>query len=251
MALGTFPDGNYVLVSEVRAEGLSDNPPTNNQIGSRIKKWEEIVERWTGNIFREISPGELTFDGNNSYILHFNLPIVSLTELKINGSDTALPTTDYRVFDGRQKPQDNRFNPKVVLQPISSSIFTGGGQLFVKGADQKVTASWGFLDADGNTPQSVKDCIIQLVIRDHKGYFDQIYNDAGPGPGLPTQRERTDDHEIEYADMSMNIQADRLGTLIPRDIRAVLAMFRRPLAIGAPEPRRFVPYELTFAIDAY
>lgn len=251
MALGTFPDGEYVTVPEVRAEGLADNPPSDNQIGSRIKKWEAIVEQWTGQVFRIISPGELVFDGNNAHLLHFNLPIVALSALKINDSDTALAADDYRVYVGRQKPQDDRKNPKIILRPMSGSIFTGGGQIFVKGAEQKITATWGFVEPDDSTPQPIKDAIIQLVIRDFAGYFDQIFGGMTAGPGMPTQREKTDDHEIEYADMAMNVQADRLGSLIPRDIRAMLAMYRHPLAIGAPEPRRFVPYELAFAIDSY
>lgn len=251
MALGTFPDGEYVLVSEVRAEGLSDTPPSNTQIGNRIKKWEAIVEQWTGQIFRIITPGELIFDGNNGHILHFNLPLVVLTSLKLNDSTTALAATQFRAFVGRQKPQDDRKNPKIVLTPNRGSIFTGSEEIFVKGAEQAITATWGYVEPDNSTPQPIKDAIIQLVIRDFAGYFDQIFGGMTAGPGVPTQREKTDDHEIEYADMSMNVQADRLGSLIPRDIRAMLALYRRPLAIGAPEPQRFLPHELAFAIDAF
>lgn len=255
MALGTFPDGNYVLVSEVRAEGLTDDPPTNNQIGNRIKKWETIVEQWTGQVFREIDPGELTFDGNNSYLMHFSLPLITVTSVKINGDDTELDTTQWRAFTGRQVPQDDRKNPKIMLLAANASIyttsiFTGGG-VFVKGADQKITATWGYLEPDGECPQPIKDSIIQLVIRDFAGYFDQYFGGMSPPSGAPTQRERTDDHEIEYAGMSMDITADRWGSLIPRDIRAVLSMYKRPLAIRAPEPRRFLPYDLTFMIEAY
>lgn len=253
MALGTFPDGYYVTVGEVRAEGLSSVPPNDNFIGNRIKKWEAIVERYTGLVFREIDPGEVSFDGNNSDILHFNVPIISFTSLKINDRTTELDPDSFQVFNGRGplSINDDRHNPKIKLTPLRDSIFTPGGEVFVKGASQRVTATWGFVEADGSTPQPVKDAIIQLVIRDHAGYFDQSFGGATPSSAVPVQRERTDDHEIEYADMQMDITADRYGSLLPRDIRAMLAMYRRPLALGAPEPKRFIPYERTFAIEAF
>ena len=185
--------------------------------------------------------------------MHFSLPIITLTELRINDRTDALGATAYRVFNrrGPSSINDDRQNPKIVLTPLRDSIFTPGGEVFVKGAEQFITATWGYTEADGSTPQPIKDAIIQLVIRDSNSYADVALGGVALSHAMPVQRERTDDHEIEYADMKIDISGDRLGMLIPRDIRAMLAMFRRPLAMGAPEPMRFLPYERTFTIDSF
>ncbi len=146
---------------------------------------------------------------------------------------------------------DDRQNPKIRLTPVRANIFAPGGDAFIRGAVQLITATWGYVESDDSTPQPIKDTIIQLVIRDSAGYFDQIFGGDAPSNAMPVQREKTDDHEIEYARMNMNMGSDRLGQLIPRDMRAVLAMYRHPLIVAAPEPPRFIPFDRAFAIEAF
>lgn len=234
--------GNYVTTADLLAEGVPPGTPT-AIMDARIYKWEAIVEKLTKNVFREISPGELTFDGNNSKILHFNLPLRSVTSLKINGESIALDTDEYRAFTGISLPQDDRGNPKIVLTPIRASVWRTTPGLFVKGLDQLLTAVWGYLDEDpaspGSyiTPVAIKQAIIRLVILDLDSYFDQHMEGSSGKPLTAVRREKTDGHEVEF----MEFEDPRLmWQMIPADIADVLWMYRGPWNIQAPEPIRFL-----------
>ncbi|KKN36507.1 hypothetical protein LCGC14_0772930 [marine sediment metagenome] len=240
--------GVYVTEAEVRAEGVGAEH-TATTINSRILKWEQIVEKLTKNIFRKVSPGELIFDGNNRDRLHFNIPLIAVSSVKVNEETTALTAEEFRAFTGISQPQDDRGNPKIELTSIRvTSLFTRGHGLFVKGLKQLITADWGHVDPDPATPgafitpPAVKDAIIQLVIRDLRDHFSTQFS-GNTGPSIaPIQRERTDGHEIEYADMVASIT----WAMIPNDIRDILLMFRSPLHINIPQQKRFVPFHHTF-----
>jgi hypothetical protein len=234
--------GNYVTKEEVMAEGV---PPETlgTTVDNRIWKWEAIVEKLTRNIFREISPGELTFDGNNSRLLHFSLPLRSVTSLKINGETTALAADEYRAFVGIQYPQDDRGNPKIELTPIRASVYRTTPGMFVKGLDQLLDATWGYVDEDPEnpgsyvTPAPVKASIIELVIMDLDGYFEQAQGGGSSQPLTAVRREKTDGHEIEYMESE---KPTLRWQMIPASIAEVLWLYRAPWEIAAPEPIRFL-----------
>lgn len=230
--------GNYVKVEDdLYPEGIPESiSPA--LLERRIAKWEEIVERLTGQIFRTLTPGELTFDGNNSNILHFGLPLIAVTSVKVNGATIALAATEYRAHVGRQLPQDDRSNPKLeLLGSRNRTIFrTSGSSIFSKGLDQLITATWGYLDESGNVPAPVKEAIIQLIALDAEGYWDQAQNKAG-FPITPTQRERTDGHEIEY----QQTEAIRITwMMLPVGIQHILGMYRRPWMMAVPDARTVI-----------
>jgi hypothetical protein len=229
----------YVTAAEVKAEGVPDSTST-ALITRRINKWEQIVEQITRNIFVKTSPGELRFDGNDSSILHFSVPLVSVSSLKINNETVALPADEYVAYTGRGLPQDDRFNPKIELRPQTQSIFRRNAGLFVMGLDQLITADWGFVEADDSTPQMVKDAILELVILDLDGYFDKV-NTGGVRPITAVRRERTDDHEIEYQ-MVENTRA--VWSFLPKHISDMLALFRAPMAVNVPRQARFLQTHL-------
>lgn len=234
--------GNYVSADDFKGEGLpADTDP--ELLDRRIEKWEALVETLTRNVFRVIEPGPLVFDGNNATILHFNLPIVSVSSLKINGDSAALDASSYRAHTGRQRPKDDRRNPKIELLDVySTSIFTRSTRCFMKGHDQVVTAKWGFVD-DGPivnnvqtyvTPRPVIDAIIQLVIRDIKTYYaTQALGEQAGGGGGAVVSETTDGHSISYA--APATPAPTWAT-VPNDIREVLLAYRAPIRVAAIDP---------------
>lgn len=225
--------GVYVDNAEVRTEGVPASV-SNARIDSRILKWESIVEQITNNVFRVLSPGELRFDGNDSDILHFSLPLITVSQLRINDEDIALPTDEFVAFTGDTRPQDDRKNPKIKLRPLRSSIFRRHSSLFIKGLDQFVTSTWGYVENGTGTPQPIKDAIIRLVTLDLDGYFSKVGGSAG-GPVSAKKREKTDGHEIEY----FEIEDPRvMWNSIPPDVADILAMFRAPWAINVPSPPR-------------
>jgi hypothetical protein len=227
--------GNYVTADDIKAEGAPSSA-TDARINARIVKWEAIVERLTRQVFRVVDPGELTFDGNNSSILHFSLPLIEVTALKINGETTALDTDEYRAFIGREEPQDDRKNPKIKLTPVTDTVWRTRPWMFVKGLDQKITAKWGYVEADDDsTPPAIIEVIKELVVLDLDNYFDK----EGQPPSITAKkRERTDGHEIEWMETANNQRA--VWTMIPRHLAEILAAYRAPFKIASPEPLLYV-----------
>lgn len=234
--------GNYIDHDDVYDAGVPKTVPS-DRIDSRILKWEAVVEQLCGQVFRTLTPGELTFDGNNAQILHFNMPLIAVTSVKINGEDTALDADDYTAYTGTSRPQDDRKNPRIKLTPVRGSIFRTSPGIFVKGLEQKITATWGFLDG-GSAPQPVLDVLTQLVILDIDGYYDRFTEGASTSfAGLTNaiRRERTDGHEIEYAgDAERAVSAIPGWSMIPSELAEILALYRSPLTMGAPEPIKFI-----------
>lgn len=224
--------GYYVEEKDFIAEGLPStvSPALLNR---RINKWEELVESLTKQYFRAISPGPLVFDGNNSHLLHFSIPLISVSSLQVNGQSSSLPSSMYRAHVGRVRPKDDRQNPKIELLGVRSrSIFrTSGSGMFLKGLDQVVTATWGYLDIDGNCPSPVKDAIVELVVLDLNGYWDKSKSGL-PSPITALTRERTDGHEVEFQRLE---EARLTWTHLPGHIQSVLANYRGPWAMAAPE----------------
>lgn len=237
-------DGNYVTVAEVRAEGV---PATisDDIISLRIKKWEAIIERLTGQVYYVISPGELEFEGNNSDILHFNLPLIAVTSLRVNNDTDAMSADEYRVFNGRRPPQDDRQNPKIMLTGLrSNSLYTKHHGMFQQGMSQYVTATWGYVDDDPDnpgsfiTPPPIQDCVKQMVTLELNGYYE-----SGGGvamiPTTPLRRERTDAHEVEY---QLVRDARVTWSMLPKHIADTLALYRGPIQVTSPDNRYFAGY---------
>ena len=235
--------GRYITAADVLSEGGSASVP---RINARIAKWEYIVDRLTRNYFAVLEPGELTFDGNNSRILHFNIPLIEVTSMKINDEDVELDTDEYTAYTGMTPIQDDRYNPKIALRGTNKdSIFRKTRAMFIKGLDQKVTGKWGFVEPDPDNPgsykppEAIKAVVTRLVILDLEGYFDQATGSgSGIGGGVvsPLRRERTDDHEVEY----MKTTDVRLTwAMLPKDIYDMMMLYRCPLLITSPDPRIF------------
>lgn len=242
--------GNYATVANVRAEGVPASV-SDTLINSRIAKWEAIAEALTRNVFRVLDPGELTFDGNDTDILHFNIPIVACTSVKINGETTALDSGSYRAFTTKSPPRDDRQNPKVQLINTSQSLFRTAPGVFIKGMDQLIDATWGYVDDDPDnpgsyiTPPAIADSIVRLVVMDIDPYA------TTGGEGLPVsgvRRERTDGHEIVYH----GVEDVRISwAMVPKDIASILAMYRAPLAIEAPAMPQYLSTSLLQASEVF
>lgn len=218
--------GNYVTAQDILMESIpEDTPPS--RIERRIAKWESIVERVTGNVFYVLSPGELTFYGDDTRIMFFNTPIVAVTSLKINGQATELPTTQYRVFNGKSKPQDHRKNPKIQLIGAGgTSVFTGSSKVFSEGLEQKITATWGYVESDLSTPAAIKESVIELVVRDLQGYQEK--QESGGKPVTHVIRRAVDQSSIQHGEVD---EIKLLWHMIPTDIASTLMLFRAPWAM--------------------
>lgn len=217
--------GNCITEADVRAEGVTS--ATSARINSRIAKWEDIVEKITGNCFRVLDPGELTFDGNNTSTLYFNIPIISLTSIEINGDTAPLADTEYVIHSSRTPIIDDRHNPRIELC-MEYDIFRTHSGIFARGYDQSITATWGYVDDDGIggyvTPAPIKDCLVQLVILDLDSYSAR-----GGTSWMNVSSETTDGHSISYGN------SKSIWSMIPQQIADILMMYRRPSIISCPD----------------
>lgn len=85
--------------------------------------------------------------------------------------------------------------------------------------------------------EAIKAALIELVIKDLEGYFDQITGQANLPILTAVRREKTDDHEIEYMDGD---KAKLLVHFMPRDIYDLLMMYRAPMKVAVPDNRIFL-----------
>jgi hypothetical protein len=214
----------YVTYAEVLAEGLPNSIPQ-EYVQVLMQRATEMVEQITNNYFRTVS-GTFVFDGNNSYLLHMPLPIISVTSLTINNSDVELDSTDYKVYNGRQKPNDDRKNPKIELRRSSaSSIFTRSFNTdkFWKGYDQTVVGSFGYLEPDDSPPLAIKESVVAITIMLAETLYPKFHGRLGQIVG-PVVRERTDDHEIEWRSSVRDIP----NYIVPKYIQDRLTLYRSP-----------------------
>lgn len=225
---------DYATYEQCKAEGL---PSSIDETRCKVllDRANELVEYITRNFFREVS-GTFTFDGNNSHILQLPVPIISVTSLKINNDTTALDTNLYRVWNGRQKPQDDRRNPKIELRntSLTTSIWSSGvsTSIFYKGLDQVVEGKFGYLESDDSVPQIVTECVIALVMIMSEQLYPKFYGRPGNIAG-PIVRERTDDHELEWRSSVRDIP----NYIVPKYIEDRLILVRAPTNMAVPNIR--------------
>jgi hypothetical protein len=194
------------------------------------------IDLITGQWFNKRSfsgASALKFEGNNTYILHFPVPIIEIVSLKLNDSADVMDSTQFEVFKSRTLPDDRR-NPRLKIKD-SASIFSYGASqyfdgIFYQGRSQTIEGAFGFLEADGSTPEGIKWCTARLVTREALRSPGNIFT-------LPIKSEKTDLHEIEY-DVGPNVQRNPIHGMWTGDdeIDRVLRMYKCPLAIGAPNP---------------
>lgn len=144
--------GEYITVQQVRDEGITATIASDPKVLSYIRIWQEILERACRQWFESRSLTML-LNGNDSDTLFLGIPIITLTSLKINGSDTALEATYYKVYSEKGSP-DYRRNPKISLisdelRDIYTAPLTTGRLKFYKGKkNQEVKGTFGFIEPD-------------------------------------------------------------------------------------------------------
>lgn len=232
----------YATVQQLRDEGLPGDATTvvkDAQALILLERANQLVEQITGNIFYK-SAGTFVFDGNNSYLLQLPLAIVTITSLKINNDTVALDSGEYRVYNGRAKPTDDRYNPKIELRRnVQPSIFTGGAsqRFFKKGFDQTVVGEFGFLEPDDSVPAVINECIIAIVMMTFQTLFERFaYTDGGPGPlPGPLKKEKTDAHEKEWWGTVQGLVDSDM--IVPQYVHSRLKLYKRPIGIRATNAR--------------
>jgi hypothetical protein len=132
------------------------------------------VERYTSRVFARVD-GTLDVDGTGVERLWLPLPIVSedqggdgVSAVTIGVLEPSDVDADaYHVREGLGPPGDDpRDNPWIEL--LTETTFAGGlrSAVWPRGSrNVHVTASWGYVEADGTTPEAVRYVVARLLPR--------------------------------------------------------------------------------------
>lgn len=235
----------YISVSDVRAAGVNVNPPDDATIQVSICLWQQVLERVTRQWFRPIATS-FRLDGTDSDALHLPVPIISISELRINDNDDPLDPDRYRVYNGTILP-DDRKNPRIKLRDswgYQRDIYTAPDRSsrsrFFKGRqNQYVSGVFGYVEPDGSTPALIKRALLKLVIKDLSTPLV-----AGTGGLLPpplttgvVAEEWTDGHKLKYqiSGGELKPRAPGLSGLIDDpEVQMIVKLFKSPIGMAAP-----------------
>lgn len=235
----------YISIDDVRAEGLTDPPFSDELILATIETWQAILERACRQWFY---PRELTlrFDGDGSCTAHFGVPIISVEHLKINDATEALSADLYAVYN-RVNLAD-KYNPHIALRrykyaDVTNSLYLmgfGEGMLkFIKGyQNQEVKGMFGYVEADGICPLAIKRALLKLVI---EKLLSPLYVAPGATPPAGSSStyagvvisESTDGHSITYGTPSYDKRRVGLSGLTQdQEILTIIDLYRAPIGIA-------------------
>jgi hypothetical protein len=175
----------------------------------------------------------IQIEGNNSHILHFQVPIIGITGMYLNNSQDIYPADAYQAFKSRSIPDDRR-NPKIMLMSKTESIYaTPRGRywnsIFLKGKFTKIEGSFGFLEMDGSTPAPIKWVAARIVMK-------QITYNPENVMSAKVVREKTDMHEIQFETTQESGDVTKWDMTGDTEVDRILTMYKAPSAIGGPDP---------------
>lgn len=236
----------YISVADVRAAGLNTTPPDDATIFASILLWQQVLERVTRQWFRPITC-EFYLDGTDSDTLHLPVPIISISELRINTDTNALDTARYRVYAGRQLP-DDRKNPRIKLVDnfgYMRDIYTASDRTsrsrFYKGRqNQFVRGVFGYVEPDGSTPALIKRALLKLVVAD---LLNPVLPDTSPAITPPpitagiVREEVTDGHSIKYDTVGGEIKARApglSGLINDPEVQTIVKLYKAPIGMATP-----------------
>lgn len=236
----------YISVADVRAAGLNANPPDDASIFASIMLWQQVLERVTRQWFRPIAC-EFYLDGTDSDTLHLPVPIISVSALKINTDTVALSTNRYRVYAGRQLP-DDRKNPRIKLVDTwgferdiyTTSDRTSRSRFFKGRQNQFIKGVFGYVEQDGSTPALIKRAMLKLVIAD---LANPIVPGTGSGITPPpitagiVREEVTDGHSIKYDTVGGDFKpraAGLSGLINDPEVQMIVKLYRAPIGMSTP-----------------
>lgn len=237
--------GLYITVADIRAEGLDASVASDGEVLAAIILWQQMIERATRQWFDERAI-VLKLDGTDSDALHLPVPIITCDYIKINDEATNLDTDSYRVYNGRDLP-DDRKNPRIKLrnEQARSDIYTSSvfGRLlkFRKGRqNQEVSGTFGYTEPDGSTPELIKRALTKLVI---EKLAKPIYSGSGSAPTPPPPivgnllEEWTDGHKKKYGAAGGDKSPRRPGLSGFTDdpeILDIISLYKAPIGMAAP-----------------
>ena len=227
-------DGNSVIVNGTCNLLHSDEVPrrTGEQLIAEAMQW---IDNLTGSYFNK-REGTYDIEGNNTALMHLPVPIIQIDELLINSTKTPLTEGeefDFVAFKGRQKPTDDRENPRIKLNVGRGrdSIYVSSltSRMFVKNTLTQITGAFGYLESDGSTPAAIQRATKLLVMQEIENPIGGG-TDATTGAG-PLKRLKVDLHEQEFFESQENKDSARSTSTGNAEVDRIIARYRTPIRI--------------------
>ncbi len=242
----------YITVADVRALGLDSTVASDSAVLAAIKTWQKFIERACRQWFYPLEL-EMNLDGTDSDALHFGVPIISIASLRINNATATLDPKYYRVYNNLLSPAD-RQNPRLKLVDGSTGnwdIYTAplrdGRLMFRHGRqNQYVKGVFGYIEADGTTPELIKRALAKLVVEKLTKpiYANPLAPPVAPPPlfsGVIVE-EWTDGHKIKYGQSGGELkprQAGLAGITDDPEVLGILKLYKAPIGLATPSNPSF------------
>lgn len=191
---------SVVSLQDVRDEGVTVTMASDAKVNRYIEIYEAAFNEACGQWFEE-RPYVVTFDGRETSVEFFQVPIIAITLLEDLGDGSQDPIEispdDYRVYAGRNPiVGDDRRNPKIVM---TNGRFCLGRQRW------RATGTFGYLDENDAAPGDVHEAMLILIIEklltpklaDSQGILNQQL--LPPNGQVVLTEEVTDDHKRKWS----------------------------------------------------
>lgn len=224
----------YVTVQDLRDFGLTEEMASDAKVSAAIVLWSSAIDQITGQWFE---PRAATFylDGSGKDTLHIPVPIISLTEIKINGDTKALETDNYVAYTNRTLP-DDRKNPRISFGGRGSTYPTSA-KFAVGRQNQYVSGLFGYVEDDLSTPPLIKYALMLLICEKLKNPANPSEDDIPPdedfGAQGPVIEETTDGHSRKWGFQASKQVRPGIASGITSnpEINRILLMYRAPMAV--------------------
>lgn len=244
----------YIQVQDIRNVGLPSDLYSDAMVIASIKLWQQFIERATRQWFYPL-PLALTLDGTDSDAIHFGVPCISISTLKINNDPNPLAPFYYRIYNNLTAYPADRQNPRVKLidtregwTDIYTAPLRDGRMLFRKGRqNQYIQGVFGYVEADGSAPEMIKRALTKLVV---EKLTNPMYVPAGAftgvssiGPRGIVTAEWTDTHKLMYAQAGGPILARAPGLngiTDDQEILTILKLYKAPIGVATPNNPSYV-----------
>lgn len=236
----------YITVQDVRDAGIPteiNGGPSDAVVTAQIAIWQEFLDRACRQWF---SSKTLTFnvDGNDSRVLFFGVPIISIDYIKLNDSTENLSTDYYRVYNDKTLPEDRR-NPRIkLIETTNRDIYRGIGMneqslRFRRGVqNQEIKGDFGYIEEGGTVPLLIQRALLKLVVEKLTNPIVPGSNPAGMPPPPPIMagvvEEWTDGHKLKYSETLLPRRSGISGITQDQEILDIIKLYKAPIGIATP-----------------
>ncbi|MGB0685407.1 MAG: hypothetical protein ACPGQD_04365 [Planctomycetota bacterium] len=202
----------YGSIAGVRAAGISASVADDPTVTALLAEATAFIDRVTGSWFESRSV-TLTLDGEGTRHLHFDVPPISITEVRrhdrIDATSEEVAAGDYLTYTDPENPKLHHL----------TACWERGHQNY------EVDGSFGWL-VDGATPGGITRAANLLAARWARPVSEQDATEYRRGD---IKRVRVQGREVEWG----NATAATGSWTGDPDIDRILALYRRPIAARA------------------